>query len=187
MLSSFTKYWWAFLLRGIAAITFGVMAFVWPSATLQILVWVFGAYLLVDGASLLISLIAGDPIARMNGWSVALMGVISVVLGVASFIWTDAIALSLLYVIAFWAIATGVLQVAAAIYLRREIDNELWLGLGGVSSVIFGILLVAFPGAGLLSMVWLVAAWSIVFGVANIGFSYRMHEFNGALKTASSH
>ena len=187
MLSSFTKYWWAFLLRGIAAIAFGVAALAWPSATLQILVWVFGAYLLVDGVSLFISLIAGDPAARRSGWSVALMGIISVVIGVASFIWTDAMALSLLYVIAFWAITTGVLLVATAIYFRREIDNEFWLALGGVSSVIFGILLIVFPGAGLLSLVWLVAVWSIVFGVANIGFSFRLHAVNGVLKTASSH
>lgn len=187
MLSSFTKYWWTFLLRGIAAIAFGVTAVVWPAATLQILVWFFGAYLLVDGVSLFASLIAGDPIARRNGWSVGLMGAISIVLGVASFLWSDTVALSLLYVIAFWAITTGLLQVSAAIYFRREIDNELWLALGGISSVIFGIVLVVFPGAGLLSLVWLVALWSIVFGVANIGFSYRLRQLNGVFENASSH
>lgn len=184
MLSSFTKYWWTFVLRGIAAIVFGVAAFIWPSATLQVLVWFFGAYVLVDGLALLGSLIAGDPIARSNGWAVGLMGVISVAFGVASFIWSDAVALSLLYVIAFWAITTGLLQVAAAIYFRREMDNEFWLAVGGVASVIFGIVLVAFPGAGLLSLVWLVAAWAIVFGGANIGFAFRLREVNKALATA---
>lgn len=187
MLSSFTKYWWAFLLRGIAAIAFGVMAVVWPSATLQVLVWFFGAYVLVDGVSLLTSLIAGDPIARRNGWSVALMGAISIVFGITSFIWSDAVALSLMYVIAFWAITTGLLQVSAAILFRREIKDELWLALGGIASVIFGIVLVLFPGAGLLSLVWLVAVWSIVFGVANIGFSFRLRQVNRALETAPSH
>ena len=187
MLSSFTKYWWAFLLRGIAAIVFGVTAVVWPAATLQILVWFFGAYLLADGVSLLVSLIAGDPVARRNAWSVGLMGVISIVMGVASFIWTDAVALSLLFVIAFWAITTGLLQVAAAIYFRREINDELWLALGGIVSVIFGVVLVAFPGAGLLSLVWLVAVWAFVFGVANIGFSLRLRQLNGVLETATSH
>jgi len=90
-------------------------------------------------------------------------------------------ALSLLYVVAFWSIAMGTFQVIAAIALRRELDGEFWMGLGGGASIVFGALLVVFPGEGLISLVWLVGIWALVFGVSSLSLAYRLHELAGSL------
>ena len=149
MLSMLARDWRVFAVRGIAAIIFGIGAFVFPNETLNALVWLFGAYLLVDGAVLLIALVSGDPIARRNSWAIALISVLNLALGLAAFVWTDTVAFSMLYVVAFWSIVSGTLQVMSAIYLRRELQGEFWLALGGIVSVAFGILLIAFPSQGL--------------------------------------
>lgn len=186
MLSTLTRNWWVFIVRGIAAIIFGIAAFVWPDATLVALVWIFGAYLLVDGVASIASLITGNPVARRNGWPVLLSGILSIGLGVASFVATDTMALSLLFIVAFWAIVVGTLQIVGAIYLRREIEGEIWLVLNGIVTVIFGVLLIAFPAGGLLSLVWLVAFWAIVSGVMNLRFAFRLREINSEVTASPS-
>ena len=95
--------------------------------------------------------------------------------------WPGLTALSLLYLVAFWAIAMGTFQVIAAIALRREIEGEFWMVLGGVATIVFGAFLVAFPGEGLLSLVWLVGIWSVVFGVSSLGLAYRLHQISSTL------
>ena len=127
MLGLVARDWWVFAVRGIAAIVFGVLAFIWPEATLTVLVFLFGAYVLVDGVSLLIALARGDAVARRHAWAVGIMGVLGIVAGVVTFVWPGLTALSLLYLVAFWAIATGAFQVIAAIALRRELDGEFWM------------------------------------------------------------
>jgi uncharacterized membrane protein HdeD (DUF308 family) len=181
MLGLVARDWWVFAIRGIGALVFGILAFVWPQTTLTVLVYLFGAYVLVDGVSLLIALVRGDPVARRHGWAVAIMGVLGIVVGVVTFVAPGLTALSLLYLVAFWAIATGTFQVIAAVALRRELDGEFWMALGGVASIVFGALLVAFPGDGLITLVWLVGIWSVVFGVSSLGLAYRLHAIDAAL------
>jgi uncharacterized membrane protein HdeD (DUF308 family) len=181
MLGFVTRNWWVFALRGIAAIVFGALAFIWPTTTLAVLVFLFGAYVLVDGVSLIVALVRGDELARRHSWSVAIMGVTGILAGVATFLWPGLTALSLLYLIAIWAIAMGTFQVIAAIALRRELEGEFWMALGGVASILFGAYLVVFPGGGLLSLVWLVGIWSIVFGVSSLGLAHRLHKADEAL------
>ena len=160
---------------------FGVLAFAWPETTLTIMVILFGAYVLVDGAALLVALARGDTLARQHAWSVSIMGVLGIVAGIITFVWPGVTALSLLYVVAFWSIAMGIFQVIAAIALRRELEGEFWMVIGGVASVVFGALLIAFPGEGLISLVWLVGIWSLVFGVSSLGLAYRLHGIAVAL------
>jgi len=181
MLGLVARHWWVFAIRGIAAIVFGTLAFVWPEATLAVLVLLFGAYVLVDGIALLVALVRGDAVARRHAWSVGATGVLGIIAGVVTFMWPGLTALSLLYVVAFWAIAMGLFQVVAAVALRRELQGEFWMALGGVATIVFGALLVAAPGAGLLSLVWLVGIWSVVFGVSSIGLAYRLHKLGEAL------
>jgi uncharacterized membrane protein HdeD (DUF308 family) len=181
MLGLVARDWWVFAVRGIAAIVFGILAFVWPATTLTVLVILFGAYVFVDGIALLAALARGDSLARRHAWSVGIMGVLGIVAGVITFVAPGVTALSLLYVVAFWSIAMGTFQVIAAIALRRELDGEFWMALGGVVSIVFGALLVAFPGQGLISLVWLVGIWSIVFGGSSLGLAYRLHEIAAAL------
>jgi len=185
MLGLVARDWWVFAIRGIAALVFGILAFIWPETTLTVLVYLFGAYVLVDGASLLVALVRGDAVARRHGWAVAIMGVLGIVVGVVTFVAPGVTALSLLYLVAFWAIATGTFQVIAAIQLRKELDNEFWMALGGVASIVFGVLLVAFPGEGLISLVWLVGIWAVVFGVSSLGLAYRLHKIDASLSKAA--
>ena len=181
MLGLVSRDWWVFAIRGIAALTFGILAFIWPETTLTVLVFLFGAYVLVDGASLLVALVRGDAVARRHAWAVGATGVLGIVAGVVTFASPGLTAMSLLYLVAFWAIATGTFQVIAAVALRRELDGEFWMTLGGVASIVFGALLVAFPGEGLISLVWLVGLWSVVFGVSSLGLARRLHDIAAAL------
>jgi uncharacterized membrane protein HdeD (DUF308 family) len=186
MLGLVARDWWVFALRGFAAIVFGILAFIWPETTLTALVLLFGAYVLVDGVSLLIALARGDALARKHAWAVGIMGVLGIVAGVVTFMAPGLTALSLLYLVAMWAVAMGTFQVIAAIQLRREIDNEFWMAIGGVASIVFGVLLVVFPSEGLISLVWLVGIWSIVFGVSSLGLAYRLHGVDAELSKGSA-
>ena len=181
MLGLVTRQGWVFAIRGIAAIVFGILALIWPAATLAVLVYLFGAYVFVDGVTLLVALARGDALARRHGWSVGIMGVLGIGAGIFTFTSPGLTALSLLYLVAFWAIAMGTFQVVAAIALRRELDGEFWMAMGGVASIVFGALLIVAPGAGLLSLVWLVGIWSVVFGVSSLGLAYRLHQLGEVL------
>jgi len=186
MLSLISRDWWVFALRGVAAILFGVLAFAWPGVTLAALVLLFGAYAFVDGVALLIALARGDAGARRHAWAVGIMGVLGIVASIVTFVWPDITALSLLYLVAVWAITMGVFQVVAAIALRREIEGEFWMGLGGVMSVVFGILLIVSPGTGLLALVWLLGSWAIVFGASSLGLAYRLHGIDATRRKPAS-
>jgi uncharacterized membrane protein HdeD (DUF308 family) len=166
-----SRYWWVLLIRGLAAILFGVLAFAWPGLTLASLVIVFGAYALVDGVFAIAGAIRGG--GRQPWWLLLLEGLVGVGIGVLTLFAPQVTALALLFYIAIWAVATGVLQIAAAIALREEIQGEWLLGLGGLASVVFGALLVARPGAGALAVLWLIGAWALVFGATLVVLSLK--------------
>jgi uncharacterized membrane protein HdeD (DUF308 family) len=167
------RMWWALLLRGIAAVLFGLAALFWPNETLWVLIVFFGAYALVSGAFAIAAGIADSS----RRWLLITEGVLGVVAGLIAFFWPGLTALVLLYVIAGWAIFTGILEIMTAISLRREIDNEWMMILGGALSVLFGVLLAVLPGVGLLSLTWLIGIYALIFGVAFIvlGFKIRGH------------
>ncbi len=167
------RHWWVIGLRGLAAILFGVLAFVWPGMTLAVLVLLFGAYALVDGVLTLIAAFRGGVQHRIV---MLVEGVVSVLAGLAAFVWPGLTALVLLYIIAFWAIVTGVLEIVAAIRVRRAISNELGLVIGGVLSVVFGVVLLIAPGAGALAVIFLIGAYAVVFGIALLGLAWRLRE-----------
>jgi len=176
MLDMLGRNWWVVAIRGLIAIAFGILAFAQPKLTLGVLVTLVAVYLVADGVSMLAAYVRGDPEARRAGWTVAVLGVLGVVVGVAALIWPNATALSLLTIVAFWAIATGVVQLFAAIRLRREIDGELLLAVGGIVSIAFGLYLVVNPSDGLLSLVWLVGFWAIVFGAITVALALRLRR-----------
>lgn len=140
------------------------------------LVLVFGAYALVDGVFAVVAGIRGVGGSR---WVLFIEGVLGVLAGLVALLWPGITALVLLYVIAFWAIFTGVAEVVAAIALRREIEGEWALILGGILSVIFGIILAVLPGVGLLSLVWLLGLYAILFGIALIVLAFRVRGMRG--------
>jgi uncharacterized membrane protein HdeD (DUF308 family) len=166
-------------LRGLAAIVFGVLAFVWPDITLFALVLLFGAYMLVDGIFAIVAAVrAAGREARW--WLLLIEGVLGVLAGLVAAFWPGLTALALLYFIAAWAIVSGILEVIGAIRLRQEIEGEWALGLSGALSVLFGILLVVIPApAGLLSLVWLIGAYALVFGVLLLVLAFRLRSAPG--------
>jgi uncharacterized membrane protein HdeD (DUF308 family) len=184
LLHSLTDHWWLFLIRGIAAIIFGVLAFAWPGVTLVVLVLFFGAFALVDGIASLIAAVTGRG-ATAPRWWLAIVGLAGIAAGLLTFFWPAVTAVLLLYFIAGWAIATGVFQIIGAIQLRKEIDNEWLLVLSGVVSILLGIVLIVMPGTGLLALVWLIAIDAIIFGVLVIGFGLRLRKHRTAAAAAA--
>ena len=166
--------WWALLLRGIAAVLFGLAALFWPGLTLVVLIVFFGAYALVDGVFAIVAGIRGSEGSR---WLLLAEGVLGVLAGLVAFFWPGMSAMVLLFLISAWAIFTGLLKVVMAVAFRRRIENEWLMGLSGMLSVLFGVVLAVWPGAGLLSLVWLVGIYALIFGVALIvlGFRARGH------------
>jgi len=168
-----SRNWWVLLVRGLIAITFGVLTWMRPGLSLAALVLVFGAYALTDGVLAVWAAFAGRR--EHEHWAVLLIGgLIGVGVGLLTFLSPGITALAVLFYIAVWAIAKGVLEIAAAIRLRKEIDNEWWLILGGAASVFFGILLMARPGEGALAVLWLIATYAVFFGVTLVLLSFRV-------------
>lgn len=186
MLTLLTRNWWVFALRGLFAVIFGVLALIWPQATLMALVLLFGAYALVDGVFAVVFGIAAYR--RDEHWWVGLLeGVAGIIIGVLTLFWPGVTAVVLLYFIAAWALVTGIMEIVAAIQLRRVITNEWMMILSGILSVIFGVLLVVFPSAGALSLVWLIGAYAIIFGILLIGLAFRLRGIGReAEKTGAS-
>jgi uncharacterized membrane protein HdeD (DUF308 family) len=175
MTDMLTRNWWVLALRGVVAIIFGIVAWAWPGLTLTSLIIVFGAYALVDGAFAIGAVLTSRG-QRTNWPWLLLQGILSIGVGIAAIVWPDLTALALLYLIAAWAIVTGVMQIVAAVELRREIESELWLGLGGIASIIFGVLAFIFPGDGALALVWLIGVFAILYGVLALLLAYRLRE-----------
>lgn len=176
MLNTLRRNWWALALRGVIAILFGIMAFIWPDITLGALVLLFGAYVLLDGIFAIIAAFR-DREENAQWWLLLIEGLAGIAAGIVTFIWPGITAVVLLYLIAAWAIITGILEIIAAIRLREELSGELLLVLSGVLSIIFGFLLIIQPGAGALALVWLVAAYAIIFGIVLIALSLRLRSW----------
>jgi uncharacterized membrane protein HdeD (DUF308 family) len=172
MLHFIARNWWLLVVRGACAILFGVLAFAWPGVTLGALVLLWGVYALVGGVLSLMAAFSGA--AGRPWWALTLEGVVSIAAAAAAFFFPGLTAVVLLYLIAAWAVVTGVFEIVAAIQLRKVIENELWLGLAGVASVLFGVLLFASPAGGALAVIWMIAAYAIVFGVLLVGLGLRV-------------
>jgi uncharacterized membrane protein HdeD (DUF308 family) len=176
MLHALGRNWWLILLKGICALVFGILTFVWPGITLLTLVLLYGAYAFVDGIlSLAAAITGGAPSPR---WWLALVGLLGIAAGVLTVMWPGITALILLYFIAGWAIANGILEIAGAIRLRKEINDEWLLIASGILSLIFGILLFLMPGAGALGLVFVIGAFAIVYGCLLISFALRLRRHN---------
>src|SRR4051812_3658210 len=182
MVMVLARNWWALVLRGLFAVLFGITAFGWPGITLGALVLLYGAYSLVDGVFAVAAALVGRP-RGMPWWALLLEGLAGIAVGIMTVAWPGITALVLLYLIAAWAIVTGVLEIVTAIRLRKEIRGEWILALSGVLSVLFGLALVVNPGAGALAVVWLIGAYAIAFGVLLIALGFRLR---GLARVAST-
>jgi uncharacterized membrane protein HdeD (DUF308 family) len=181
MLIALTSHWWTLAIRGLAAIIFGVLAFIWPHITLTALVFLFGAYALVDGAFAIVAGIRAQ--GELKRWWVLLVeGILSVFAGVLAFTVPGITALILLGLMAGWAIVTGVIEIVAAIQLRKQISGEWLLALSGIVSLLFGVALLINPGVGLVAVVWIIGAYAIVFGVLLLALGFKLRSLEHRAK-----
>jgi uncharacterized membrane protein HdeD (DUF308 family) len=173
---SLSRYWWMTLLRGALWVLFGVLLFTRPLLSLVTLTLLFGAFVLADGITHLVHAFSSRR-EDDRWWVTLLTGLCGIAVGVLTFLNPGVTALALLFYIAIWAIATGLFEIIAAVRLRQEIEGEFWLILGGLLSVAFGVLLLARPGAGALSVVWLIGAYAFAFGIVLIVLAFQARGF----------
>ncbi len=166
-------HWWALALRGVIAILFGLAALLRPDIALEALILLFGAYALVDGVFAIVGVFGGTR-GGTPRWLLLLEGVVSILAGIFAFIFPGLTAIALLYLVAAWAVVTGLAEIATAIRLRQEIRGEWALILGGILSVLFGLLLAVLPGVGILSLIWLIGAYAVAFGVLLLITAFRV-------------
>lgn len=183
MLPIIARRWWVLLLEGVAAIILGITAVLWPGITLVSLVWVFAAFSMIQGVAEVVLGMRGEPDGTI-WWTMIFLGVLALAAGIVAFAWPGLTAIVLLYVIAASAIVRGVFAIAAAIALRKQIDDEWVLALSGVLSIAFGAILVARPGAGALAMVLLIGAYMMALGVMAIALSLRLRKIQHKLAVA---
>jgi uncharacterized membrane protein HdeD (DUF308 family) len=175
MLHALAKAWWLLLIRGIAAIVFGILAFAWPGLTLVTLVLFYGAFAMVDGVIALVAAFTGGA-KPVPTWWLVVIGLLGIGAGIATFMMPGITAILLILFMGGWALVHGIFEIIGAIQLRKEIDNEWMLILSGVVSVLFGLIVLIAPGAGALGLVWAIAAYSIVFGISFIALSLRLRN-----------
>ncbi|HSB00061.1 MAG TPA: HdeD family acid-resistance protein [Anaerolineales bacterium] len=176
MVGSLSQNWWLVVLRGILAILFGVLAFVWPALTWLTLIIMFGVYAIVDGVMAIVTgLVRTKDSPRW--WTFLLEGLLGIGAGVVALVLPELTTLVLIYMIASWAVITGILEIAAAIRLRNEITNEWMLGLGGLVSIGLGVLLFLQPAAGGLAIIWIIAGYALIFGVLLVILGFRLRNW----------
>ena len=177
MLDLLSKRWWWILVRGIAAILFGIAAFAWPGLTIWALVMLFAAYAIVDGASMIVF---GR---RLGNWFwYALAGLVSMAAGVIAIAWPGITSMALLWVIAAWAILSGIFKIMSGIEIRKAVEGEWVLYVGGALAILFGLMLFFRPGAGALSVVWLIGTFMILFGILQVILSFKLKGLHGDVK-----
>lgn len=171
------RWWWTFIVRGVVAIGFGVLAFWAPPIGIGLLIGLFAAWALVDGVGGVLTGIRTRHQDR-SWWLEVLEGAAGVTAGIIAIVLPLLAAQVLLLLIAAWSIVTGALEIVLAVRLRRVIEGEAWMALAGVASILFGIVLVLFPAAGALSVVWLIAAGAIVFGAFLVLLGLRLRRIH---------
>jgi uncharacterized membrane protein HdeD (DUF308 family) len=181
MLELLVQRWWMLVVRGALAVVFGLLAIMWPEITILALVLLWGAYAVVDGATSIMLGLSSRGAPAEHRWLYGLLGVLGIAIGVITFVWPQITTLALLVIIAVWALVAGVLQIVAAIRLRKVIDNEWFLGLSGAVCVILGVLLIVQPATGAVGLVVAIATFAIVWGLALILFGLRLRSVRNAV------
>jgi uncharacterized membrane protein HdeD (DUF308 family) len=187
MIGDLSRNWWALVLRGAVAVLFGIIAFVQPGITIASMMLVFAAYAFVDGVLAIVSAISGQ--GGKPWWALVLKGVTGIGAAIVTIISPGITPIALLIIIALWAIASGILEIWAAIRLRKLIQGEWMLILAGILSIFFGAMMITFPGAGVLAVLWVVASYAIVFGILLMVLGFRLrgaHERGAPYETTSA-
>lgn len=167
------RNWWVVLIRGIAAILFALCAFIFPMSTWLAVGILFGAYAFVDGVFAIASAVRAAQ-AHERWWPFVIEGIVGLLIAGITFYDVQITIIALYYVIAFWAFVTGIIEIVAAFQLRKAIANELMLILGGLISILFGVLLIARPAVGGAAVAYLFGFYALFFGITMIGLAMRL-------------
>ncbi len=178
-----SKNWWKFVVRGVCAILFGVLAFAWPGITLLTLVILFGVFVLIEG---IFSIIIAISIRKTleDWWVLLLKGLAGVGIGFITYFAPGVTAVALILYIAVWSLVTGVLELVVAIRLRKVVQGEFWLVLSGIASIVFSFLLLARPGVGALSILWIIAIYAIIFGILLVALGLKLRGLKSKMAEA---
>ena len=175
------SHWWTWAIRGLIAIVFGVLAFIWPGATINSLIWVFGVYAVLDGGFALVEAIKRRK-TDSRWWALLFEGIVSMALGAGALLIPGLAAFAFIYMLGLWAIVTGMFEMIQAIRARKEIEGEGWLIIGGLLSVAFGVTLIVWPVSGAMTLVWLLGGYAIGFGIVMLIMAFGLRK--GRVKTA---
>lgn len=175
------RNWWTLILRGAIAIIFGLVALAWPTLTLTALVYLFATFWLAGGVLLAIAALR-EHLHDTHNWLLLLEGIVGIAVGMLAFIWPGVTAFVLLYLIAAWAIVTGILEMITALQLRQAIENEWLPAVTGLVSLIFGVMLIIWPVAEALAILWLIAAYAIVFGILLLILGFKLRSWHNQHK-----
>lgn len=173
MVGTLTRNWWMWLIRGIAAVIFGILAWIWPGLTWITIAILFGAYALVDGVFAIVATVRAAE-TQQRWWPFLIEGLIGIVIAAITFYDVRITIVALYFTIAAWAFLTGIFELVAAVQIRKHIANEIWLIIGGIASIAFGVLMLLYPIIAALTIIYIIAAYAIVFGFIMIGFSLRL-------------
>lgn len=171
------RNWWVFLLRGVFALVFGIAAISFPASAFLSLVLIFGAFALVDGIFALISAFRSEARTE-NWWWIILEGLLGIVVGLITLIQPASMAQAMILIIAIWAFVSGVFKIVTAIQLRKLIVGEFWMILGGIFSILFGVLIAADPIGGAFAVGFIIGIYAVLFGVTMVALSLRLRTHN---------
>jgi len=174
---SLARNWQAIAVRGGAAVVFGLALLFWPAPTLLTLIYIFGIFVLVEGVTAVVS---GARQPQGVSWALVVLGLIGIAAGIATFVWPSISGLILLYVIGFWAIAAGIVEIAEGVRLRQAIANEWLLIATGIVSLFFGLIVVVSPGTGALALTFFIGFFGLIYGVLQLALALRLRAVEQA-------
>ena len=171
------KHWWAILIRGIVAILFALLAFFATGFTLKLLLIFLGVYLLLDGLFAVIgSLMAAKD--HKTWWVLLLEGIVSLAAGIFVFAWPSITLVILVYIVALWAVITGIFEFLASISASWAAPGKIFIGITGVLSVILGVMIFIYPLFSLTAIIWLIGIYALLIGLSLIFFSMKLKALN---------
>ncbi len=176
--------WWSLVIRGALAILFGIVAFFYTGQTLVALVYVFGAFALLSGIAMIIAAVRAGEAHQRWGW-LAASGLLGVAAGVVSFVWPNPTALAFVYLVAAWAILSGVSEIAFALALPGTLAHPFWASLSGALSVLFGVLLAVWPKSGATTLVWLIGIYAIAYGLTMLYYAFLLQALRSGARAVS--
>jgi uncharacterized membrane protein HdeD (DUF308 family) len=180
-LPGLSAHWGWLIARGLAAIVFGILAFAMPGLTVLTLAIVWGAYAIVDGVFAMSYGFRGKGTRR---WAYVVIGLIGVIAGLVAFFWPNETALVLVLIIGFWMLGIGIFEIVYAIQFRRAIAHPWAVGISGLLSALVGLFIIVFPGAGALSLIWVIAAYAILYGILMIVAAFQLRRWRNTRSAA---